>query len=90
MLTYHVVPGKIMSSDIAGTATMVESVQGSELDVNATDGVTVDGATVVNADIETDNGVIHVIVIRSTTLAWTRESSLHRKKLQGHKTKQRV
>ena len=61
VLTYHVVPGKIMSSDIAGTATMVESVQGSELDVNATDGVTVDGATVVTADIETDNGVIHVI-----------------------------
>ena len=59
--TYHVVPGKIMSSDIAGTATMVESVQGSELEVNATDGVTVDGATVVTADIETDNGVIHVI-----------------------------
>lgn len=61
VLTYHVVPGKIMSSDIAGTATMVESVQGSELNVNATDGVTVDGATVVTADIETDNGVIHVI-----------------------------
>ena len=61
VLTYHVVPGKIMSSDIAGTVTMVESVQGSELDVNATDGVTVDGATVVTADIETDNGVIHVI-----------------------------
>ena len=61
VLTYHVVPGKIMSSDIAGTATMVESVEGSELDVNATDGVTVDGATVVTADIETDNGVIHVI-----------------------------
>ena len=61
VLTYHVVPGKIMSSDIAGTATMVESVQGSELDVNATNGVTVDGATVVTADIETDNGVIHVI-----------------------------
>ena len=61
VLTYHVVPGKIMSSDIAGTATMVESVQGSELDINATDGVTVDGATVVTADIETDNGVIHVI-----------------------------
>ena len=61
VLTYHVVPGKIMSSDIAGTVTMVESVQGSELDVNATDGVTVDGATVVTADIEPDNGVIHVI-----------------------------
>ena len=61
VLTYHVVAGKIMSSDIAGTTTMVESVQGSDLDVNATNGVTVDGATVVTADIETDNGVIHVI-----------------------------
>ena len=61
VLTYHVVAGKIMSSDIAGTTAMVESVQGSELDVNATNGVTVDGASVVTADIETDNGVIHVI-----------------------------
>ena len=61
VLTYHVVAGKIMSSDIAGTTAMVESVQGSELDVNATNGVTVDGATVVTADIETDNGVIHAI-----------------------------
>ena len=54
VLTYHVVAGKIMSSDIAGTTAMVESVQGSELDVNATNGVTVDGATVVTADIETE------------------------------------
>ena len=61
VLTYHVVAGKILSSDIAGTTAMVESVQGSELDVNATNGVTGDGATVVTADIETDNGVIHVI-----------------------------
>ena len=61
VLTYHVVAGKIMSSDIAGKETMVESVQGSELDVNATNGVTVDGATVITADITTDNGVIHVI-----------------------------
>ena len=61
VLTYHVVAGKIMSSDIAGKEAMVESVQGSELDVNATNGVTVDGATVITADIETDNGVIHVI-----------------------------
>ena len=61
VLTYHVVAGKIMSSDIAGTQAMVESVQGTELDVNATNGVTVDGATVITADIETDNGVIHII-----------------------------
>ena len=61
VLTYHVVPGKFMSSDIAGEKTEVASVEGSELSVDATDGVKVDGAVVVAADIETTNGVIHVI-----------------------------
>ena len=61
VLTYHVVPGKIMSTDIAGKTAEVDSVQGSALSVDATDGVRVDNATVVAADIETDNGVIHVI-----------------------------
>jgi uncharacterized surface protein with fasciclin (FAS1) repeats len=61
VLTYHVVPGKIMSGDIAGKTAMVETVQGSELSVDATDGVQVDNANVINADIETSNGVIHVI-----------------------------
>ena len=40
---------------------MVETVQGSKLSVNATNGVMVDEATVISADIETSNGVIHVI-----------------------------
>lgn len=61
ILTYHVVPGKVMSGDIAGKEMMVASVQGDTIDVNATNGVMVDGASVVTADIETDNGVIHVI-----------------------------
>lgn len=61
ILTYHVVPGKIMSGDIAGKTTDVETVQGGKLAVDATDGVKVDAATVVSADIETSNGVIHVI-----------------------------
>ena len=61
VLTYHVVPGKVMSGDIAGKKMPVKTVQGSELDVDATDGVKVDGASVVKADIETSNGVIHVI-----------------------------
>ena len=61
VLTYHVVPGKVMSGDIAGKMMPVKTVQGSELDVDATDGVKVDGASVVQADIETSNGVIHVI-----------------------------
>jgi len=61
ILTYHVVPGKVMSKDIAGKKTMAKSVEGSEIDVNATNGVKVDDAKVVKADIETSNGVIHVI-----------------------------
>jgi len=61
ILTYHVVPGKIMSSDIAGKTAMVETVQGGKLSVDATSGVKVDHATVTSADIEASNGVIHVI-----------------------------
>jgi uncharacterized surface protein with fasciclin (FAS1) repeats len=61
VLTYHVVPGKIMSADIAGKTAEVTTVEGSDISVDATMGVKVDNATVVSADIETDNGVIHVI-----------------------------
>lgn len=61
ILTYHVVPGKIMSADIAGKTAEVTTVQGSDISVNAMNGVMVDSATVVAADIEADNGVIHVI-----------------------------
>lgn len=61
ILTYHVVPGKIMSADIAGKTAEVTTVQGSDISVNAMNGVMVDNATVVAADIEADNGVIHVI-----------------------------
>ncbi len=61
VLTYHVVPGKIMSTDIASKKVDVESVEGSMISVNAMNGVMVDNAHVVVADIETDNGVIHVI-----------------------------
>jgi uncharacterized surface protein with fasciclin (FAS1) repeats len=61
ILTYHVVPGKVMSSDIAGKKADVASVQGGTISVDATDGVKVDNATVVTADVEASNGVIHVI-----------------------------
>ena len=51
-----------MSSDIAGQEMQVETVQGSPVSIDATDGaVKVDDATVTQADIETDNGVIHAI-----------------------------
>jgi uncharacterized surface protein with fasciclin (FAS1) repeats len=59
VLTYHVVPGKVMAKDVK--AGMVKTVQGSELTVGTMGGVTVDGARVVQADIVVDNGVIHVI-----------------------------
>lgn len=61
ILTYHVLPGKVMSKDIAGKKMMVKTVEGSELSIDATNGVSVDNAKVVKTDIETSNGVIHVI-----------------------------
>ncbi|MCI2393525.1 fasciclin domain-containing protein [Aliiroseovarius sediminis] len=61
ILTYHVVPGKVMSGDIAGQSLDVETVNGAKAMVDATDGVKIDGANVVQADIEASNGVIHVI-----------------------------
>ena len=61
VLTYHVIPGKVMSTDIAGKKLDVATVQGQEVSIDATDGVTIDGAKVVGADVETSNGVIHII-----------------------------
>ena len=59
VLTYHVVPGKVMAADVkAGT---VKTVQGSELTISTAGGVMVDGAKVTATDIVADNGVIHVI-----------------------------
>src|SRR5271165_7631349 len=61
ILTYHVVPGKVMSKDIAGKKTLAKSVEGEEISVDATNGVKVDNAKVTKADIVASNGVIHVI-----------------------------
>ena len=62
ILTYHVVPGKVMSSALAGKVTDAKTVQGQSVKVDATKGgVMVDNAKVVTADIVADNGVIHVI-----------------------------
>lgn len=59
VLTYHVVPGKVMAGDVK--AGMVKTVQGSELTLSTAGGVMVNGAKVISADILADNGVIHVI-----------------------------
>jgi len=59
VLTYHVVPGLVMSKDVS--AGKVKTVQGSELTITTDGGVKVDDANVIKADIVTTNGVIHVI-----------------------------
>jgi uncharacterized surface protein with fasciclin (FAS1) repeats len=58
VLTYHVVPGKVMAKDVK--AGKVKTVQGSELTVKTDGGVMVDGAKVVATDVAASNGVIHV------------------------------
>ena len=60
ILTYHVVAGKLMQADLAKLGT-VNSVEGSTININCTNGFEVKNATVLAADIEADNGVIHVI-----------------------------
>ena len=59
VLTYHVVPGKVMAKDVK--AGQVKTVQGSSITVTTAGGVMVDKAKVVKTDIAADNGVIHVI-----------------------------
>lgn len=60
ILTYHVVPGKVMAKDVAGL-TSAKTVQGGILKIDTTNGVKINDAMVTTADIETSNGVIHVI-----------------------------
>ena len=60
VLTYHVVPGKVMSTDVVKLSS-AKTVQGQSVKIDASSGVKIDGANVVKADIETSNGVIHVI-----------------------------
>ncbi len=59
VLTYHVVPGKVMAADVK--AGNVKTVQGSNLSITTAGGVMVNNAKVVATDIAADNGVIHVI-----------------------------
>ncbi|MEO7132966.1 MAG: fasciclin domain-containing protein [Vicinamibacterales bacterium] len=60
ILTFHVVPGKLMASDVV-KLTSAKTVQGQNVTIASTNGVTINGAKVITADIEADNGVIHVI-----------------------------
>lgn len=66
ILTYHVIPSKVMSGDLSGQMT-VNTVEGQPLTINAEGGTVTltdamgNTATVVSADTESSNGVIHVI-----------------------------
>jgi len=61
ILTYHVVAGNVMAADVVKLQT-ARTVNGQPLAIHAENGkVTVGGARVVNTDIATSNGVIHVI-----------------------------
>ncbi len=61
VLTYHVIPGEVFSADIAGKQLEVATVQGSTVEIDATNGVMIDNARVIGADVDASNGVIHVI-----------------------------
>jgi uncharacterized surface protein with fasciclin (FAS1) repeats len=61
ILTYHVVAGKVMSTDLSDGMS-AETVEGSEIDISVGDnGVGINNASVAIADIEASNGVVHVI-----------------------------
>ena len=61
VLTYHVVPGKVMASDVVKIS-QAKTVNGGDIAVKVKDGsVQINDATVVKADVGASNGVIHVI-----------------------------
>ncbi|MCE9554943.1 MAG: fasciclin domain-containing protein [Planctomycetes bacterium] len=60
ILTYHVVSGKVKAADVVKLKSAA-TVQGQSVAVDATDGVKINDAKVVKADIDCSNGVIHVI-----------------------------
>ena len=61
ILKYHVVPGRVKAADIAGKSLKVKTAAGLPVNVDGTMGVKVNNANVIQPDIETSNGVIHVI-----------------------------
>nr|WP_299613799.1 fasciclin domain-containing protein [uncultured Tateyamaria sp.] len=61
ILTYHVVPGQTLSSDLAGQRLSVATVNGANVHIDGRNGVKVEKSNVIQADILASNGVIHVI-----------------------------
>lgn len=59
ILTYHVVSGKAMSSDLSNTS--VATLNGNKIKIDLSEGVKINESNVIKADIEGANGVVHVI-----------------------------
>jgi uncharacterized surface protein with fasciclin (FAS1) repeats len=60
ILTYHVVPGKVLAADVVKLKD-AKTVEGSTVTIDTSNGVKINNATVVKTDVEASNGVIHVI-----------------------------
>ena len=60
ILTYHVVSGKVMAADVVKLKS-AKTVEGSEVKIDASNGVKINNSTVTTADVIADNGVIHII-----------------------------
>ncbi len=60
ILTYHVVAGKVMAADVVGMHSAM-TLQGTDVKIDSSNGVMINDAKVITADIECSNGVIHVI-----------------------------
>ncbi len=60
ILTFHVTPGKLTQADLQSLDQVI-SVEGSPIAINAAENFEVKNATVITADIEADNGIIHVL-----------------------------
>jgi uncharacterized surface protein with fasciclin (FAS1) repeats len=60
VLTYHVVAGKVLASDVAKLS-QAKTVEGQSVTIDTSSGVKIDGASVLKADVLCSNGVIHVI-----------------------------
>lgn len=61
ILTYHVISGRVTSDQLVGQQVRPNTIAGARLEVDGRQGVSVNNARVVQADIATSNGVIHVI-----------------------------
>ena len=60
ILTYHVIAGKVMAADVVKLKS-AKTVEGSDVKIDASNGVKIDRSTVTTPDVAADNGVIHII-----------------------------